>query len=121
VPAFEAAGVTASKVQREATRIFGELQAAAMREARKVEGLAPYATPENVRVVVSVALGLPACWVACTALGLWPCRRASKAVPRSVVRDSVPLRTPTPEKRTAGRTGGGTIRSPDGEDVLRFA
>ena len=48
-----------------------------------------------------------------------------RAVPRRVAEDSVPLRTPTPEKKTAPfgartRARGRTIRSPEGE-VLRFA
>ena len=48
-----------------------------------------------------------------------------RAVPRRVAEDSVPLRTPTPEKKTAPfgartRAQGRTIRSPEGE-VLRFA
>ena len=114
-PAVEAAGAQAAK-------IFGELQAAALKEARKVEALEPYATEENARVAVSLMLGLPAFWITLTALGAWPFRRSKIVVPKSVAKESVPLRTPTPEKRTKGRTTAtGTIRSPDGEDVLHFA
>jgi hypothetical protein len=121
-PAVEAAGAQAAKV-------FGELQAAALKQARKVEALEPYATEDNARVAVSLMLGLPAFWITLAALG--PFRRSKIVVPKSVAKESVSLRTPTPEKRTKGRTGGagpfaasmgggGTIRSPEG-DVLRFA
>mmetsp|Transcript_37662 Transcript_37662/g.93259 ORF Transcript_37662/g.93259 Transcript_37662/m.93259 type:complete len:330 (+) Transcript_37662:44-1033(+) len=122
-----------------AAKVFAELQAAALREALKVEALAPYATEDNARIAVSVMLGLPAAWVALTLLG-WMFRRGPTKVrvKKSVAKGSVPLRTPTPEKRTkprvpfgAGNGGGngvggsfkspGTITSPDGEDVLRFA
>lgn len=119
-PAVEAAGARAAK-------IFGELQAAALREARKVEALQPYATEDNARVAVSLMLGLPAFWITFAALAAspWPLfsRRSKIVVPKSVAKQSVPLRTPTPEKRSKGRTaatGSGTIRSPEGE-VLRFA
>lgn len=113
-PAAEAAGLRAAE-------IFGELQAAALREARKVEALEPYATEDNAKVAVSVMLGLPAFLITYAALGMvWPLFRRSKiVVPKSVARESVPLRTPTPEKRTKGRSGG-TIKSPEG-DVLHFA
>ena len=113
-PTVEAAGAQVAK-------IFGELQAAALKEARKVEALQPYATEDNARVAVSLMLGLPAFWVTLTALGACSFRRSKIVVPKSVAKESVPLRTPTPEKRTKGRSGGGTIRSPDGADVLRFA
>ena len=85
-----------------ASKIFAELQTAALKEARKVEALAPYATEDNARVLVSLVLGLPILWLFVSALGVWPFRRAMR-VPKSVARESVPLRTPTPEKRSKAR------------------
>jgi len=115
-------------------KVVGELQLAALREAVKVEALAPYATEDNARTAVLLMLGLPTAWVLCAALGalgLWPFAKKMRPVPKSVAKESVSLRTPTPEKKSKPRTpltsggrtpgsGGKEFTSPEGEKV-RFA
>jgi len=66
------------------------------------------------------------------ALGLWPFAKKMRPVPKSVAKESVPLRTPTPETKSKPRTpftavGGRTpgssgkeFTSPEG-DKVRFA
>lgn len=112
-----------------AIRILAEVETFAMKEAGKVEVIAPHVTVTTVRLAMALLFGVPAAWTMRNAFGwFFPLRifgRRMRRVPKSVAQTSVPLRTPTPEGvRHVARTPfspkpGGAFRSPDG-DVLRF-
>ena len=112
-----------------AIRIIAEVETFAMKEAGKVEVIAPHVTVTTVRLAMALLFGVPAAWTMRNAFGwFFPLRifgRRMRRVPKSVAQTSVPFRTPTPEGvRHVARTPfspkpGGAFRSPDG-DILRF-
>lgn len=135
--AFSSAGPFARAAAAKVTSVRDHLQSATHAKLSEIEAFAPHVHEGHARWFATFVLSVPFLYAASRAARtlVFPLfsfvlfgaarRRRGKRVPRRVQEDSVPLRTPTPDKKTAPfgvrtRTAGRTIRSPEG-DVLRFA